>query len=165
MASSPSLGDQGQLGLGGGLEDPNVGVPMPSKSASSILRDESGDTSLTCLSAGASHTAAVTSSGRLVVCGSNDYGQLGHDGSQSRFVAVDGLKQYEVRGVSCGGRHTVAVDLWGKTFAWGADARGQCGHNAAAEACSVPRYVSFTYRVYFYMHLDSFKCHTARSAY
>ena len=129
----------GQLGLGGSLEDPNVTVPTHVKSVATLLRNSRGEgDTIAQISVGGSHSAIVTENGRVLVCGSNDFGQLGHEKSQSRFEAVDALETYEVRAVSCGGAHTVAVDRWGKVFAWGSDDHGQCGHNAGT-ACRAPK--------------------------
>ena len=136
------LGDLGQLGLGGSLEDPNVTVPTYVKSITNLLRNSRGaGDSIVQVSAGGSHTAVVTEKGSVLVCGSNDFGQLGHEKSQSRFEAVDLLETYEIRAVSCGGAHTTAVDRWGKVFAWGSDKDGQCGHNTGDPTCPVPKYV------------------------
>jgi len=135
-------GDLGQLGLGGSLEDPNVAAPTYVKSVTSVLRNSRGeDDSIVQISAGGSHSAVVTEKGSVLVCGSNDFGQLGHEKSQSRFEAVDLLETYEIRSVSCGGAHTVAIDRWGKVFAWGSDDHGQCGHNTGSITCPVPKMV------------------------
>ena len=115
-------------------------APTHVKSVTSLLRNSRGEAdSIVQISAGGSHTAVVTEKGSVLVCGSNDFGQLGHEKSQSRFEVVDLLETYEIREVSCGGAHTVAVDRWGKVFAWGSDDRGQCGHNAGTPTRPAPK--------------------------
>ena len=122
------------------MEDPNVTTPTYVKSVTNVLRNSRGeDDSIVQISAGGSHSAVVTEKGSVLVCGSNDFGQLGHEKSQSRFEAVDLLETYEIRSVSCGGAHTVAIDRWGKVFAWGSDDHGQCGHNTGSITCPVPK--------------------------
>ena len=117
-----------------------MAAPTYVKSVTSVLRNSRGeDDSIVQISAGGSHSAVVTEKGSVLVCGSNDFGQLGHEKSQSRFEGVDLLETYEIRSVSCGGAHTVAIDRWGKVFAWGSDDHGQCGHNAGSITCPVPK--------------------------
>ena len=74
---------------------------------------------LTSISGGEEHTAILTSNGRVFICGSNDFSQLGHDQGQGKFTLVDGLAQYKIVGLACGGRHNLALDQWGKVFSWG----------------------------------------------
>ena len=79
--------------------------------------------------------------GQLHSCGSNDFGQLGREGSQTRLELVAGLAQYRVVRAAAGANHSLAVDEWGSLFSWGSDESGQLGHNQGSSTLRVPRLV------------------------
>jgi len=121
----------GELGQGG-VEDVNITTPTKIKF----------NNVKTCsISVGGRHTLMLTESGELYSCGSNDFGQLGREGSQTRLEQVTSLSEYTVKQISSGANHSLAVDQWGSTFSWGSDECGQLGHNQGAQALRVPRLI------------------------
>lgn len=121
----------GELGQGG-LEDAHISSPSPVPFSS---------VEVVSISPGGRHTLMLTSRGEVFTCGSNDFGQLGREGSQTRLQQVTGLSQYNVVQISAGANHSLAVDEWGSLFSWGSDEYGQLGHNQGAATLRVPRLV------------------------
>lgn len=122
----------GELGLGG-LEDAHIGepasVPFTTKTVVSLIAP------------GGRHSLMLTDQGELYSCGSNDFGQLGREGGQTRFEIVGGLAHYTVTGAVCGANHSLAMDQWGSLFSWGSDESGQLGHNQGSSTLRVPRLI------------------------
>lgn len=82
------------------------------------------------ISAGESHSACVTASGKLFTWGDGQYGKLGHGSTQTELVPLQvmGLEDVEISMVSCGSFHTLAVDRTGKTWSFGQDKGGMLGY-------------------------------------
>jgi len=124
-----SNGELGQGGLEEHIVSSPTRVPFPPA------------TSLASVAAGGRHTLLLTQRGELHSCGSNDLGQLGREGSQTRLEPVPGLAQYTVVTAAAGANHTLAVDQWGSLFSFGSDESGQLGHNQGAPSLRAPRLV------------------------
>jgi alpha-tubulin suppressor-like RCC1 family protein len=89
----------------------------------------------TAVTAGGSHSLALTSTGRLLSWGSNDRGQLGNGSTSGSHVPIpvklpEGTK---VRGLFAGCQDTLAQTSTGKVLAWGAGDVGQLGNGRAAD--------------------------------
>jgi len=81
---------------------------------------------------GQSHTLCLVEvNGSLEVrtAGSNYYGQLGHNDTNTRlkFTAVELLRHQHIISVSAGSDHSGAVDRNGRLFVWGRGELGQLG--------------------------------------
>lgn len=77
-----------------------------------------------------SSSFAVTADNRLLVCGRNNFGQLGVEGDNiTSFTLVDGM--HDVQQVACGASHTIVLKQDGTLFASGSNAFGQCSAVAA----------------------------------
>ncbi|MEZ4866391.1 MAG: hypothetical protein R3C14_34050 [Caldilineaceae bacterium] len=113
-----------------------------STASSSVPVDVSGlSNGVSMISAGGSHTCAVTNGG--VKCwGYNTYGQLGNNSTAESSAPVDvsGLGS-GVNAISAGSNHTCAVTSTGGSKCWGYNSFGRLGNNSTAES-SVPVDVS-----------------------
>ena len=76
---------------------------------------------------GRTHSCVVTTSGQLLACGRNCWGELGlgHDHSTSRFTAVP--TPAPVCRVACGFSHTCALTVDGTVLTCGINGHGQLG--------------------------------------
>ncbi|CAH2001547.1 unnamed protein product [Acanthoscelides obtectus] len=122
----------GELGLGG-VEDEHILAPtvvdwyLANQVKGAALGDE--------------HTLLLTNEGKLYSCGSNDYGQLGHDQPRKRPHPVEGLDNHPIANVACGQAHSMALDSWGQVHSWGCDRHGELGQNGSEEAQRLPKMV------------------------
>ena len=103
--------------MGGGLEQPFV--DKPNVLTNLPWKEEEEEDEIIQISGGIAHTVVLTKQGKLFSCGSNDFSQLGHDKSQTRFSNIQALESYDIKSLSCGQYHNLAVDEWGKVFSWG----------------------------------------------
>ncbi len=111
---------EGQLGLG-------VRTPFSDEPVEPV-----GLGSVSSVSAGSSHTCAVTVAGGVRCWGNNSGGALGDGMTGASTVPVDvvGLGS-GVAAVAAGGGHTCAVTDAGGVSCWGNNGSGQLGHGAA----------------------------------
>ena len=80
------------------------------------------------ISAGDSHSLALSRRGQLLSWGMANYGRLGFSEGvrvQLEPVALGGLPT--VRAVACGANHSLAVTMRGTLYAWGCGEHGQLG--------------------------------------
>lgn len=98
---------------------------------------------VTCVSAGGTHSLAVTLDGRLFSFGDGAHGQLGHGtgvvscGPQVVTYFVDGES---VRQASAGTSHSLVVTRSGRLYSFGSGGWGKLGHGNT-DACFTPRVV------------------------
>ena len=81
------------------------------------------------VTAGSSHTCALTTGGKIYCWGSNEQGQIGvgsAGGLVNSPIAVAPTSNF--KSVAAGGLHSCAVDLSGGAWCWGSNAQGQTGH-------------------------------------
>ncbi|XP_073978964.1 HECT and RLD domain containing E3 ubiquitin ligase 4 isoform X2 [Rhodnius prolixus] len=114
----------GELGLGG-IEEEHILSPRELKFTHS--------TSIRTIACGKTHTLVVTSGGEVYSCGSNDFGELGHNNARTKLHLVNGLSAYKVKYAACGENHSMALNEWGQVFTWGSDKYGQLGLDSDGE--------------------------------
>lgn len=126
--------DQGQLGINS-LSPVSVATMVQ-------LDDSTALTNITAISAGASHTCAV-SNAQAYCWGNNEFGQLGNN--DATHVDRDGAVQVQTSGgallavasVSAGGEHACATTKSKELFCWGRNNSGQLGNNGATPVSDI----------------------------
>ena len=98
----------------------------------------SGLTAVANVSAGASHSCAVTVSKAVLCWGSNSTGQLGDASQTSRSTASAVSGQLSWSGVSAGGAHSCAVTTASVAYCWGSNIDGQVGDGTSGSTRTVP---------------------------
>src|SRR5579859_2696753 len=93
-------------------------------------------TRVVALGGGSQHTLALTSKGRVLAWGQNQYGQLGNGTKRNSDVpvAVRLPAGVSVKAVSAGGGFSVALTSAGQILAWGNNAFGQLGDGGTTVA-------------------------------
>lgn len=83
------------------------------------------------ISAGESHSAAISEKKHLYTWGNGTYGRLGHglDTNERRPTLVEDLDNYDITYVSCGAFHTLVVTGEGHIFGFGQGKYGKIGLN------------------------------------
>ncbi|QTN32882.1 cadherin-like beta sandwich domain-containing protein [Akkermansiaceae bacterium] len=117
----------GQLGIGTTSNGSSVPVTVQAAGFSGRL--------IRSISAGASHSLAVTTDGRIAVWGSDTSGQLGNGsfgGSSSSPGLLTTLSG--ANAAICGGVHTLANTSQLSAFAWGNNSDGQLGNSTFASS-------------------------------
>ncbi|MEP7096628.1 MAG: Ig-like domain repeat protein [Dokdonella sp.] len=102
-------------------------------------------TGVSAVTAGHSHTCALTTSGAAKCWGYNIFGQLGDGTVTQRLtqVAVAGLTS-GVAAINAGDYHTCAVTTGGGAKCWGYDAAGQLGDNGTSPRLTAVDVVGLT---------------------
>jgi len=82
------------------------------------------------VSAGSSHSLALTADGAIWSWGTGAYGQLGHGDLQHQLLPkmVEALAAQRVVAVSDGASHSLAVTADGAVWSWGSGSQGRLGH-------------------------------------
>ena len=98
--------------------------------------------------AGAIHSLALTTSGRLYAWGNNNHGQLGDGMTTSRntptLISFTGLQSGEtIQNVVAGVSHSLAFTTSGRVYAWGGNYNGQLGDGTSTSR-NTPTLISFT---------------------
>ena len=122
-----SWGDNtnGQLGNAATSTTP---VPTPAKI---------GSLTYLAVSAGANHSVAIDTTGKLWAWGSNSSGQLGNNsngGTVNAPTQITTDSDWTI--ISAGGAHTLAVRSNGALWAWGANSDGQLGDGSGIDQIS-----------------------------
>ncbi len=91
-----------------------------------------GDIAFVQISAGLSHTCAVTRTGEAYCWGADDRGQLGDATTTSRSAPVRVNSNLSFRYVRTGSNHTCGLTTGGDVACWGANNMGQLGDGASS---------------------------------
>jgi alpha-tubulin suppressor-like RCC1 family protein len=109
----------GQLGVG--AAPAQSATPLQITALSAVV----------AVAAGANHSLAITSDGRLWAWGRNSNGQLGDNTTANKNtpiqVSVPGVPAVAITAVAGGANHTLAVRGDGVLWAWGSNSNGQIG--------------------------------------
>jgi alpha-tubulin suppressor-like RCC1 family protein len=89
------------------------------------------------ISAGGSHSLFLENTGKVLVCGSNNYGQLGIQSGTYYTCAVYVLLDNIVQ-ITAGGNHSLFLENTGKVLACGYNTYGQLGNNQSGTDKSIP---------------------------
>jgi len=90
----------------------------------------SGLPAVKSISAGGTHTCAVTVDGGKVYCwGANGAGQLGNNQTANSLVPLEVSGLSEIKTVAAGAEHTCAITAKDSVKCWGANANGQAGQD------------------------------------
>ncbi|GAA6094634.1 probable E3 ubiquitin-protein ligase HERC6 isoform X2 [Tachysurus ichikawai] len=118
------LNKYGQLGLGKSVDLQHLPALILSLVGVPVVQ----------ISAGGSHTMALTLTDQVFCCGANSVGQLGLNriDEKGRFTicAVPALRNFGVSSISCGAAHTAVLTKVGEVYTFGEGAHGQLGHNS-----------------------------------
>ncbi|MFN2420841.1 MAG: RCC1 domain-containing protein [Gemmatimonadota bacterium] len=122
------LDNHGQLGQGGPVPGTDRTTPRPVNTTQVFTE----------ITAGSTHTCALTSAGAAFCWGEGTNGRLGNGGTtdQSSPVAVSGGLTFKE--ISAGGSHTCAILTTGGAYCWGSDLTGQLGNGATAGDQTTP---------------------------
>ncbi len=128
------LGD-GTVWCWGGNKDDQLGVQAPPRQTTSAPVKVPGIEHAVSIAAGAEHSCAAVSDGRLFCWGDNHYGQLGHGIQRHNSFPPQAVPiRGEVAQVVAGVRHTCARLRNGTVACWGENIEGQVGNGGTTPA-------------------------------
>lgn len=131
-----------------GLASPHENQSFPRLVDLKPSWEDGGDVEIVMVSAGTSHTMALSRDGKVYVWGQNQYGQLGINDTLSRQTPVKlepSLFQNDpVVFIAAGPFHSAAVTRNGLLFTWGCNRDGQLGISASQpyQNCHTPQLVT-----------------------
>ncbi|KAL7572697.1 hypothetical protein ACA910_008971 [Epithemia clementina (nom. ined.)] len=130
------------------LHDTNT-VRTPDIADSQIVDGRVTRHTLLQVSLGPRHTAAVSTTGQVLICGDNSQGQVDpySNGADAPNNVIVKPRLFEfpssvtrITQISCGNGHTAAVTASGTVLTWGDNTFGQLGHRQrkSGSGCSIP---------------------------
>ena len=131
---------RGQLGVGDGTDRwVPTQVVDPTDSTGFL-------TSVEALAAGAMHSVALKTDGKVYAWGFNADGELGNNTTADNAVPVQVLGGMpQITGIGAGSYHSLAVDGSGNVWSWGYNAAGQLGYGTTVSTgAGVPAKVKDT---------------------
>jgi alpha-tubulin suppressor-like RCC1 family protein len=135
--------NHGQLGNGNAGGDSHVPVLVSTSQVS-------GETYFIEVSAGGSHTCAITSTGVGYCWGEDTFGRLGDGGTEtdrSEPVAINPATitgETYFRSISAGQFHTCGITVSGRAYCWGSDVNGALGDGGGALNALSPSQIDTT---------------------
>ncbi|PRX74084.1 alpha-tubulin suppressor-like RCC1 family protein [Cohnella sp. SGD-V74] len=101
---------------------------------------------VTAVSAGNSHSLALTANGDVYSFGNEFVGQLGHGTNDEQPVPkkIDALAAFDIVAISTGTSHSVVLTDEGDVYAFGAGAEGQLGRGSAITGTNLPLGIVWT---------------------
>jgi uncharacterized repeat protein (TIGR02543 family) len=152
--SSGALTSNGRIfiwGAGGQIGDgttTNRNTPTDITSRFNLSSNER----VTLMSLGNTHSAALTSNGRIFMWGSNNNGQLGDGTTTNRNTPTDITSRFNfssnerITEISLGNSHSGALTSNGRIFMWGQNISGQIGDGTTTQRIT-PLNVSSSFRL------------------
>jgi alpha-tubulin suppressor-like RCC1 family protein len=139
-----ALCSDGALAAWGSDYTGQLGNGTAGSSAVPTLVDRTGvlaGKTISAIAAGGGHSLALCTDGTLAAWGSNDYGQLGNNGTANSQVPVlvnrSGLLAGQmIKAIAAGTSHSLALATDGTVVTWGRNNSGQLGNNSTANASS-----------------------------
>jgi len=119
----------GQLGDGA---DANRNVPLSISKSLNLTADET----IVGITFGYNHSSALTSNGRFLAWGRNDFGQVGDGTVVGKSAPVDLTSKFnlssdeKISQVSLGSNHSAVLTSKSRVFLWGYNNYGQLGDNS-----------------------------------
>jgi len=132
---SLAIGSDGKLYAWGGNGNGQLGNGSTTDSSIPMVVTLPSGVMATAMAAGASHSLAIGSDGKLYAWGNNFYGELGDGTTNDSYipVAVSLPAGVTARAVAAGSDHGLAIGSDGKLYAWGFNGYGQLGNGSQAE--------------------------------
>jgi len=136
---SLALDDNGEIWSWGSNSSGQLGVDTISYSRTPVSVLDGSDNPITgviFVSAGGSHSLALSSNGSVLSWGRNSYGQLG-DGTQNEHSTPTEIPELtNIDTVQAVGDSSFVINTAGELFSWGYNAQGQLGNGTVSDTFS-----------------------------
>jgi alpha-tubulin suppressor-like RCC1 family protein len=132
---SSAITETGKLYTWGWNQYGQLGDGTTTNKSTPTLIDAFNGEKIVAVSLGASHSSAITETGKLYIWGYNYYGQLG-DGTTTNIstpTLIDSFGGEKVVAVSLGYYHSSAITETGKLYTWGLNNYGRLGDGTTTQ--------------------------------
>lgn len=123
----------GQAGVATSASQPNIYEPAPVAGINGAI----------AIAAGARHTCALFSTGRIKCWGANDHGQLGIGELTDYMPPIQVVSSVDFTAIAAGGDTTCALTATGATYCWGRNDEGQTGVGETSPTILTPQRVAW----------------------